>query len=74
MPHANTAVDVLADVSTRLPEDTPPFSVVAHITIPSPAKGMIIDLMEKRCVILDVCMNKNGIVKQKARKNPIILS
>lgn len=72
-PQAKTAVDVRAEGSMRLPEETPPFFVVAQMTIPRPAAGMITDLTENKWLILDVWMNKKGMVKQKARKKPIIL-
>lgn len=48
IPQAKAAVDVLAEVSMSLSDDTPLFAEVDQQTRPSPAKGRITDFRVKR--------------------------
>jgi hypothetical protein len=48
IPQAKIAVDVLAEVSMSLSDDTPPLAEVDQQTRPSPAKGRITDFRVKR--------------------------
>lgn len=49
IPQARTEVEMGAPEFSNSPEDTPPFSVVAHITMPKPARGMMTDLTLNKC-------------------------
>ena len=75
IPQANNVIDVLAEGSMSLSEDTPPLAEVAQQTRPRHARWRTTDLELKLRVYSHfvVWMNMKGIVKTKARKNPTMV-